>query len=75
MVHVWGASQVALVMKYLPAMQDMQEAWVRSLGGEDPLEKKMATHSITLACLGREHRECVQIICLESQHTRGGQWR
>ena len=49
MVHVWRASQVALVMKYLPAMQEMQEAWVRSLGGEDPLEKKMATHSITLA--------------------------
>ena len=27
----------------------MQEAWVRSLGGEDPLEKGMATHSSTLA--------------------------
>ena len=27
---------------YLPAVQ---EAWVRSLGWEDPLEKKMATHS------------------------------
>ena len=26
----------------LPAMQ---ETWVRSLGGEDPLEKGMATHS------------------------------
>jgi len=24
----------------------MQETWVRSLGGEDPLEKEMATHSI-----------------------------
>ena len=23
--------------------------WVRSLGGEDPLEKEMATHSSTLA--------------------------
>ena len=48
-MHVSGVSQVALVMKYLPAMQEMQEAWVRSLGGEDPLEKKMAIHSITLA--------------------------
>lgn len=28
-----------------------------------------------LSLLGREHRERVQIICLESQHTRGGQWR
>ena len=26
-----------------------QETWVRSLGQEDPLEKKMATHSSTLA--------------------------
>ena len=30
----------------LPAMQ---ETWVRSLGGEDPLEKEMATHSCILA--------------------------
>ena len=27
----------------------MQETRVRSLGWEDPLEKEMATHSITLA--------------------------
>ena len=27
----------------------MRETWVRSLGGEDPLEKEMATHSSTLA--------------------------
>jgi len=27
----------------------MQETWVRSLGGEDPLEKGMATHSRILA--------------------------
>ena len=30
-------------------MAAMQEAWVRSLGGEDPLEKGMATHSSILA--------------------------
>ena len=29
------------MVKDLPAMQ---ETWVRSLGQEDPLEKKMATH-------------------------------
>ena len=29
------------VVKNPPAMQEM---WVRSLGGEDPLEKEMATH-------------------------------
>ena len=27
----------------------MQETWVRSLDGEDPLEKGMATHSSILA--------------------------
>ena len=27
----------------------VQETWVQSLGGKDPLEKKMATHSSTLA--------------------------
>ena len=33
-------------VKNLPAMQEM---WVPSLGGEDPLEKEMATHSSILA--------------------------
>ena len=33
-------------VKRLPAMQ---EAWVQSLGQEDPLEKEMATHSNILA--------------------------
>ena len=27
----------------------MQETWVRSLGWEDPLEKRMATHASILA--------------------------
>ena len=27
----------------------MQEVWVRSPGGKDPLEKEMATHSTMLA--------------------------
>ena len=35
--------------KYPPAMQEIQEMWVRSLGQEDPLEKEMATHSSILA--------------------------
>ena len=34
------------MVKSLPAMQEM---WVRSLGGEEPLEKRMATHSSVLA--------------------------
>ena len=41
-----GASQVAQTIKNLPAVQ---EAPVRSLGREDPLEKGMATHSSILA--------------------------
>ena len=34
------------MLKNLPVKQ---EAWVRSLGQEDPLEKGMATHSSILA--------------------------
>ena len=34
------------MLKHLPAMWETQ---VRSLGGEDTLEKEMATHSSTLA--------------------------
>ena len=36
-------------VKNLPAMQETQETWVRSLGWEDPLEKGMATHSSILS--------------------------
>ena len=37
------------MVKNLPAMQELQETRVRSLGGEDPLEESMATHSSILA--------------------------
>ena len=37
------------VVKNPPAIQEMQEAWVRSLGWEDPLEKGMTTRSSILA--------------------------
>ena len=40
---------MAQQVKNLPAMQETQETWVRSLGQEDPLEKEMATHSSILA--------------------------
>ena len=36
-------------VKDLPAMQETQKTFVQSLGGEDPLEGKMATHSSILA--------------------------
>ena len=41
-----GASLVAQMVKYLPAMQ---ETWLWSLGREDPLKKGMATYSSILA--------------------------
>ena len=40
---------MAQQVKNLPAMQETQEMGVRSLGGEDPLEEDMATHSSILA--------------------------
>ena len=40
------ASLVAQLVKNLPAMQETQ---VQSLGGENTLEKEMATHSCILA--------------------------
>ena len=43
-LSLW-ASQVAQMVKCLPAIQETQ---VQSLGQEDPLEKEMATHSSTL---------------------------
>ena len=42
----WRASLVAQLIKNLPAMR---EAWVRSLGWEDPLEKGKITHASILA--------------------------
>ena len=39
------ASLVAQTVKNLPAMQ---ETWVQSLGGEDPLEEGMATHAVNI---------------------------
>ena len=41
-----GASPVAQMVKNLPPMQ---EACMRSLGQEDPLEKEITTHSSILA--------------------------
>ena len=36
-------------VKNPPAMEEMQEIWVQSLGQEDPLEEGLATHSSILA--------------------------
>ena len=36
-------------VKNLSAMQETQEMWVQSLGGKDPLEESMTTHSSLLS--------------------------
>ena len=46
MRNLLRVSLVAQLVKNLPTMQEIQ---VQSLGGEDPLEKEMATHSSILA--------------------------
>ena len=43
------AFQVVQSVKNLPAMQEIQEMWVWSLGQEDPLEEGLATHFSILA--------------------------
>ena len=44
-IHVWAS----LVAQWLKSLTAMQETRVQALGWEDPLEKKMATHSNILA--------------------------
>ena len=48
-IQYLGASLVAQLVKNLPAMQEIQETQVQSLGREDPLEKGKAIHSSILA--------------------------
>jgi len=42
-------NQVAQWVKIHLPMQETQEMWVRSLGGKDPLEEGMETHSNILS--------------------------
>ena len=48
-VHMYLGFLSSSVVKYLSAMQDPEDMWVRSLAEKDPLEKGMATHSSILA--------------------------
>ena len=45
----WWFSQCFLIAQLVKNLPAVQETWVRFLGWEDTLEKKMATHSSTLA--------------------------
>ena len=47
--HDLATEQLLLVAQTIKNASAMQETWAQSLGWEDPLEKKIATHSSTLA--------------------------
>ena len=38
--------QASLVTQMVKNRPTMRETWIRSLGGEDPLEKEMANYSV-----------------------------
>ena len=67
------ASLVAQMVKRMPAMRETQ---VRFLGGEDPLEKDVATHSSILAwkshgwrsLVGYSPRDCRESDTTERLH-------
>ena len=40
---------LSLVAQMVKRLSTIWETWVQSLGREDPLEKEMAIHSITIA--------------------------
>ena len=43
-----GSFPSGSVLEKLPAMQELQEMWVQSLGQEDPLEEGMAINPVFL---------------------------
>ena len=47
--HCFTCHWTSLVAQMVKRLSTMWEAWVRSLGQEDPLEKEMAIHSSTIA--------------------------
>ena len=57
----------SLVAQMVKRLSTMRETWVRSLGGEDLLEKEMATHSSTLAWRVPWTEELCKLQSMESQ--------
>ena len=49
LLFTWSQTMASLVAQMVKRLPAMPETWVQSLGREDPLEKKMATHSSILA--------------------------
>ena len=44
----WLSDRTSLIIQSVKKPPAMQEDWVQSLGWEDPLEKRIATHSVFL---------------------------
>ena len=80
----YAASQVAQLVKNLPAMQEPQETWVGSVVQEDLLRKEMATQSSILAwkipwteelggyspwCHRVRHDQCIHLHACAHTHT------
>ena len=57
-------------VKNPPAMQEMQEMWVQSLGQRDALEETMATHTSILAGTIPWTEEWGRLQSVESQRVR-----
>ena len=53
---VSATHQLSLVAQMVKNLRTTQKTWVQSLGGEDPLEKGVATHSSILAWSILMHR-------------------
>ena len=55
------------MVKNLPAVQEIQEMRVQSLGWEDPLEREMTTHSSVLAWIILWTEEPGRLLSMGSQ--------
>ena len=49
MKFIWEVSTGLRICKLVKNLPTMQETWIQFLGQDDPLEKKMVTHSSILA--------------------------
>jgi len=66
-VHFTIGKKQSLVVQTVKSLPEMWEPRVRSLGWEDPLEKKMATHSNILAWKISWTKEPGRLQSMESQ--------
>ena len=69
-VHIVKAIIFPVVAQTVKHPPTMLENWVRSLGWEDPLEKKMATHSNILAWKIPRTEKPGRLQSMESQRVR-----